>query len=92
MAAGSSLAFSITVSSKRLTMRTSHPYSPASIVAVSASIFWLMVAITPRLISLLISSAGFMFIFFARSLTEIFSIISMDLGMAMALDSAFFLS
>src|SRR5512145_2861095 len=61
-------------------------------VAVSESIFWLIVAITPIAMSFAMSSAGLIFIFLARSETEIVSMMSISFGIAMALASAFFLS
>ncbi len=68
------------------------PYSSASMVAVSASIFWLIVAMTPRAMSFAMSSAGLMFIFLASSETEMASMMSISFGIAIARASAFFLS
>ena len=59
---------------------------------MSASIFWLIVAMTPRAMSFAMSSAGLMFIFLASSETEIDSMMSISLGIAIARASAFFLS
>jgi len=84
ISAPSSVAVSMTVSSYRLTIFTSVPYSAASMVAVSASICWFIVTIMPIFMSLWISSDTLRFIFLASSDTEMTSIISMDLGTELA--------
>ena len=84
------VSLSITVSSYKLMICTSQSYSEASKVAVSASMDWVMETIIPMDMSLAMISEAFRFIFFARSDTEIVSIISMEAGTALAEAACFF--